>query len=380
MNRDVHMDALIDENGADLEEIEDNEFNCCVCLELMYKPVVLACGHICCFWCLLGTMNAIMKSNCPICRHPYNHFPNVCKLLHIAIKTLYPKAYKKREMQIVEEEKKRGYCSPQFPEDFDNRGCSEAVLEGQKDSEASCSGNKIVRECRNQTPKNLSSVDFLCPSCKSLLFRPVVLNCGHVHCERCLPNQPNSILKCQVCESPNPNGLPKVCLVLDNLICDQFRELYGQRRESLLKLSDHGGGGSTSSAIQTSQRTTSTDDCALWWTDRGPKVHIGVGCDYCGMKPILGERYKCLDCTEIIGFDLCETCYARSSILPGRFNQQHRLYHRFEIKQPDIFNYVIIRPQVGESDEDDENSSHDAPDDTVDGLSNASLTDAPPPS
>ncbi|CAM8911750.1 unnamed protein product [Rhodiola kirilowii] len=41
MNRDVHMDAPIDENGADLEEIEDNEFNCCVCLELMYKPVVL---------------------------------------------------------------------------------------------------------------------------------------------------------------------------------------------------------------------------------------------------------------------------------------------------------------------------------------------------
>jgi hypothetical protein len=46
--------------------------------------------------------------------------------------------------------------------------------------------------------------------------------------------------------------------------------------------------------------------------------------------PIRGKRYKCQDCTELIGFDLCEACYNSSSNLPGRFNQQHTPDHRME--------------------------------------------------
>uniref|UniRef100_A0A7N0RBL1 E3 ubiquitin-protein ligase PRT1 n=1 Tax=Kalanchoe fedtschenkoi TaxID=63787 RepID=A0A7N0RBL1_KALFE len=423
------METQIDEENV--EDVEDEEFKCCVCLELMYKPVVLACGHICCFWCVFRTMNAVLESHCPICRHPYNHFPNVCRLLHFVIQTLYPIAYKKREIQVADEERQHGHSSPQFLEDIsasfqtaqlsssgssyhcsinssakkedhsfsddlsqsmisDKHDCSKVVSEGPLDAEASTCGSKVVTEAnrpddgyQHSTPKKFSSVDFYCPACKNLLFQPVVLNCGHVHCEHCLSNQHNGNLKCHVCESPNPNGLPKICLVLDNLIAEQFPELHAERRESLLKQDDNEKGGSSNTASQTSQRTTKTDDYALWWTGRGPKVHIGVGCDYCGMSPIIGERYKCLDCTEKIGFDLCETCYLRSSILPGRFNQQHRLDHRFEIKQPDIFNHVFVRQEVGESDDDDDDdgySSHDAPDDMVDGRSNTAIPHAPPPS
>ncbi|CAM8908437.1 unnamed protein product [Rhodiola kirilowii] len=417
---DVHVDNQIDNN-----DVEDEEFKCCVCLELMYKPVVLACGHICCFWCVFQTMNPLLESNCPICRHPYNHFPNVCALLHFVIQALHPIAYKQRELQVAEEEKEHGYSSPQFPKDLSafpqipqltNHGNSSSfdigpsakkedpscladssksiisnirsysgvVLEGRRESEAFTSGIEVVKETneandsyQHKSRKNLLSLDFSCPVCKNLLLRPVVLNCGHVHCEHCLSNQQNDDLKCQVCKNPNPNGLPKVCLVLDNLIAKQFQELYGQRRNALLKQAGLENGGPSNSATQSSRRTIKKEDYALWWTGRGPKVHIGVGCDYCGMSPILGERYKCLDCTEKIGFDLCETCYTRSSVLPGRFNQQHKLGHRFEIKQPDIFNHVYIRQEVGESDEDD-GPSHDAPDDTVDGLSRTSLPDAQP--
>ncbi|PHT38289.1 Heat shock protein 82 [Capsicum baccatum] len=32
-----------------------------------------------------------------------------------------------------------------------------------------------------------------------------------------------------------------------------------------------------------------------------PQVYIGVGCDHCGICPIVGERYKCKDCKEKIG-------------------------------------------------------------------------------
>lgn len=47
------------------------------------------------------------------------------------------------------------------------------------------------------------------------------------------------------------------------------------------------------------------------------------------MCPITGNRYKCQDCKEEIGFDLCEGCYNSSSKLPGRFNQQHTSDHKF---------------------------------------------------
>lgn len=52
-------------------------------------------------------------------------------------------------------------------------------------------------------------------------------------------------------------------------------------------------------------------------------VHFGVGCDCCGAYPIRGKRYKCLDCPEEIGFDLCESCHRRGRATFGRFNQKH---------------------------------------------------------
>lgn len=47
--------------------------------------------------------------------------------------------------------------------------------------------------------------------------------------------------------------------------------------------------------------------------------------------PIIGDRYKCKDCVERIGFDLCGDCYNTRSKLPGRFNQQHTPEHKFEL-------------------------------------------------
>lgn len=47
--------------------------------------------------------------------------------------------------------------------------------------------------------------------------------------------------------------------------------------------------------------------------------------------PIVGDRYRCKDCVEKIGFDLCGDCYNTQSKLPGRFNQQHTPDHKFDI-------------------------------------------------
>lgn len=46
--------------------------------------------------------------------------------------------------------------------------------------------------------------------------------------------------------------------------------------------------------------------------------------------PIIGDRYRCKDCKEEIGYDLCKECYETPSKVSGRFNQQHTPDHRLE--------------------------------------------------
>ena len=57
--------------------------------------------------------------------------------------------------------------------------------------------------------------------------------------------------------------------------------------------------------------------------------------------PIRGKRYKCQDCTELIGFDLCDACYNSSSKLPGRFNQQHTPDHRMELDDSQLLQRLL---------------------------------------
>lgn len=72
------------------------------------------------------------------------------------------------------------------------------------------------------------------------------------------------------------------------------------------------------------------------------------------MCPIIGVRYRCKDCVERIGFDLCENCHKSSSKLPGRFNQQHTKDHQFEVIQPSHLRMVLSSLGAELSAEDDE--------------------------
>ncbi|XP_022148101.1 E3 ubiquitin-protein ligase PRT1 isoform X2 [Momordica charantia] len=330
-----------------LDDVDCNDvphaFLCCVCLDLLHKPIVLSCGHISCFWCVHKSMSGFRESHCPICRHPYYHFPTICEMLHLLILKIFPVAYKKRENQILEEEKIMGYFSPQF----DALACDSQAGKKVEHSEDSANGelktntnnDKVVAERileensavvgpygqKTQNHEKVSVADLLCRACTQLLFRPVVLNCGHALCESCINLQVET-LKCQVCECLQPSGFPNVCLMLDQFLKEQFPEEYSLRRDSVqLKLANI--------FKRSDERGKKGEDLSRSG-EVASKVHYGAGCDSCGMCPIVGDRYKCKDCYEKIGFDLCGDCYNTCSKRPGRFNQQHRPEHNFELIGP----------------------------------------------
>ncbi|XP_028780959.1 E3 ubiquitin-protein ligase PRT1 isoform X1 [Neltuma alba] len=372
--------AYEDPNLADDEQEEFSEsFVCCVCLDLLYKPIVLSCGHISCFWCVHQSMSPLCESHCPICRRPYYHFPTICWMLHFLLQKMYPAAYKRREIQTLEEEKKRGTFSPQIDGDnlasdvkFDhpgtsspcyagnlvsnpqNAGLSASMEQSGSETQKQNNGNICSKDVFGGTPEDfgtpaqvkmlpqtdrqekISAADVVCSTCKQLLFHPVVLNCGHVYCESCIKNSTDEMLRCQICQLPHPRGFPKVCLELDHFIKEQFPEEYAKQRDAvqLRHINDkpetpscslnEGGGGK-----------------AAWWSDPHSKVHVGVGCDFCGMFPIVGDRYRCKDCKEKVGFDLCADCYKIRSKIPGRFNQQHTPDHEFELNSVNMIHSII---------------------------------------
>ncbi|ERN18909.1 E3 ubiquitin-protein ligase PRT1 [Amborella trichopoda] len=306
-------------------------FQCFVCLELVFKPVVLACGHLSCFWCSHRIMNSLGESHCAICRRSYIHFPNVCEVLHFLVMKIFCVAYKARAKQVLEEEKKRDVFSPQFDDNL-------TIESAQNDS--------IEEKSLNSwTCKEVSTKDALCLMCKELLYRPVVLNCGHVYCEFCAIGLLDKNLKCRKCLCLHPGGFPKVCLELEHFLKEAFSEQYAHRRNAaILKLVFQHQYDRLLRHKHEDTSTSKKEDDEMPKNTSGPHAfHFGVGCDSCGMYPIIGERYRCKDCHEIIGFDLCGSCYNTNSKLPGRFNQQHRPEHLFELTPPRRLNGAYLQ-------------------------------------
>ncbi|PQQ08047.1 E3 ubiquitin-protein ligase PRT1 isoform X2 [Prunus yedoensis var. nudiflora] len=175
----------------------------------------------------------------------------------------------------------------------------------------------------------ISVADVICAACKQLLFHPVVLNCGHVYCESCIVKPDEQMLRCNVCQSSHPSGFPKVCLVIGHFLEEQFPKEYALRRAAVqLKQADSKHENPNACATKADMQRKKLSS----WSD---PVHIRFGCDSCGMFPIIGDRYNCLDCFEKKGFDLCSHCYNTNSKLPGRFNQQHTPEHRFKLVRKD---------------------------------------------
>jgi hypothetical protein len=115
--------------GPGVNDLDDPQFMCCVCLDLLYKPVVISCGHMSCFWCVHKAMHVFRESHCAVCRQPYKHFPSICQLMHHLILKLEPADYKRREKEVLEEERRIETYSPQIIEFLNskNNGKNRAI-------------------------------------------------------------------------------------------------------------------------------------------------------------------------------------------------------------------------------------------------------------
>lgn len=341
--------------GAGFDDLEDPRFQCCVCLELLYKPVVIGCGHMSCFWCVHKAMHFVRESHCAICRQPYNHFPSICQLLHHLLLKLEPAEYKKREKEVLEQEKSVDTYSPQIIEFLNSKdnNCENGEDGDSKleDNISKTTPEVPVDNAINGHPKKIKLEDVSCARCKELLYQPAVLNCGHVYCMSCLPFLDDEALKCQVCGGLHPGGFPNVCLDLEHFLEEYFPEEYESRRRKLqfgITQCTPEGSSPGTFCTKESMNRPSKEETYLQQNRDLSNVHVGVGCDSCGVYPIRGKRYKCKDCTELIGFDLCDECYNTRSKLPGRFNQQHTPDHRMELDNTALYGSVLRFQRIPE--------------------------------
>ncbi|KAK1427146.1 hypothetical protein QVD17_15829 [Tagetes erecta] len=336
------------DEGVESEHVSDR-FTCAVCLDLLYKPIVLVCGHVTCFWCCYRSMNTRGQSHCPLCRHPYRHFPAICQTLEVFLQKMYPVSYCRRKKQTLDY-KQHGSLGLAPDEKLNHLSVMDHSISEDDLSVGSSSSEENQANDGNSggNCKQITVADALCYACKQLLYQPVVLNCGHVYCEACITISKDGGIKCRTCQLQHPSGFPKVCKELVYVLEEQFSSKYAFRK-SITQLSEEEI--QNRNLLKEANEQDSKfpyppgENFLQWWAVHGSKFHPGVGCDMCGMCPIVGERYKCKDCKH---YDLCGDCHKTGTNLPGRFNQKHTSQHQLELVKAVINRDVIYRLLSGQ--------------------------------
>ena len=267
----------------------DDTCMCPICHELLFKPTVNSCGHSFCFWCIHHSMDALDKSACPLCRAPFQHLPAPCLALHQHVKLRYPEESQRRTTDML----------------------------AREESEFNAGSLPL--------PESDAEPDWRCVDCGELARRPFVSVCGHVTCEAC--EVANKRSSCAACNAR---------LVYRPKVCRLALSIFGiDNEESTLPSSPtsssraNAAPASPASAPAAAAGVGALPTLSTVATPPQPPayVHFGIGCDGCGCYPITGRAYRCMDCPEAIGFDLCEHCHG-SSLSHGRFGQSHTPSHQ----------------------------------------------------
>eukprot|EP00193_Tetraselmis_chui_P015677 CAMPEP_0177781102 /NCGR_PEP_ID=MMETSP0491_2-20121128/17635_1 /TAXON_ID=63592 /ORGANISM="Tetraselmis chuii, Strain PLY429" /LENGTH=460 /DNA_ID=CAMNT_0019301073 /DNA_START=417 /DNA_END=1800 /DNA_ORIENTATION=- len=353
----TQVDTSSEEAKKTKHEESADFWSCPICMEMVYKPCVNSCGHVFCFWCMHRAMNTYEKSKCPCCRSEYSYFPWICEKLHEYLGLQFPKEYESRELVITEEEKDMDVMAPEV-------------------GAAGSSNGDIIAEC------------FTCadPTCNAVLFRPTILNCGHMVClDSCSIDSNGDPRKlCPACSAPIV-GMPSLCHKVHDFLHAVVPEGQSQRAIAVKLIVDARRAAASAAGSSTSGQpgeeavaesdVKSLDEDYLQRLNEMKKnfVHHGVGCDVCGMLPIVGQRFRCKTCSvfEKMGYDMCGSCMSSNpETCRGRFNQHHSpdhamvevetrpsLIHIFQAMNPGVpLSHLqdLLRMQYGPHDDDED--------------------------
>lgn len=357
------------------------DFSCSICMDFLYKPCVNSCGHTFCFWCFHHAMDVFKKKHsCPLCRADFRHFPAVCLPLHLYIAKSFPKenALREQETQKLERE--------------DYKAESPLIDDREKSLQETF---HVATAFACQVCSNLAAPPAVL-SCGHVVCRGFVSSTSQHDARNC------PVRGCvgQLGVLPANDG-PTVCAVMEKILKHELTaEVYEESSKVSLRcpgISSKNLNKSTNSKNEdndrsddflnvgnlviieglTSDKGTKLNGCKariesldvpstnrykvrlvaspasvsncplsikrenLRRVEEEGHVHYGVGCDSCGVYPLSGRRYKCVDCSEEIGFDLCGDCFDAGvhkrigDQKLGRFNQQHRPDHTIKQMGPD---------------------------------------------
>jgi len=223
-------------------------------------------------------------------------------------------------------------------------------------------------ERQTRISKEFDQEDFHCPVCRELLWKPVIKQCGHAACFLCTHKAMDQLCDsaCPLCRAPFRH-LGDVCEPLHNFIRRTFRNEETEEEHFCCRTCGRPGSVYVGNCGHVLCEDCRDSDCACGarrvftprvpcallelashktrapagaplldeapaperaLSDESPYVHFGVGCDGCGAFPIRGAAFRCLDCPDAVGFDLCAECRSSSLVVTGRFDQGHTSNHR----------------------------------------------------
>ncbi|CAK9034191.1 E3 ubiquitin-protein ligase PRT1 (Proteolysis 1 protein) (RING-type E3 ubiquitin transferase PRT1) [Durusdinium trenchii] len=254
-----------------------DEFCCAASGRPLFYPVVTDQGIAYCYSVLFEMFLKAEVPKCVVTGEPITFFPNVCTALHHFMLDVYKKDLKGR------------------------KAIEESIL--------AVFNLKVpsIADAPDEDGDDGLMEEFTCPVSKTLAFEPCCLSSGTVVSARAIPpggfkKDPNRLVACAL-----HGQAPKTSEVLALMIRTKFPSQY-----KALEAKNAG--------VELVPQPTCSDFPADAY------VHLGLGCDGCGLWPIRGVAYEDVDCRSATGFHLCEACYElgyHKRVLGGRFNQGH---------------------------------------------------------
>jgi len=140
------------------QNINENNFTCSICLDVLCNPVVLSCTHRFCWSCLSKTSERMQA--CPMCRKDQKLDPlnfNIDWILKEFLHQQFPQSQGDTRMvardNLIEQLEKRMDNIPQLSNESGNRGT--VLLQPRLESTASPSVAQNIQECKYSLAKRI---------------------------------------------------------------------------------------------------------------------------------------------------------------------------------------------------------------------------------